>query len=229
MKTVVFVLAQVVLVLPLVAREKNDGEKPLFIRQKWGAGDPLLLLLSANILWISMEYLPCFPRLYSYVVHAVPLYLPHLALLGIVYGIFRWKIKQPMSDLGFQQYRLVRFGFLALLVVLLCCEIGQRSGESGSLFFEAKNRISVFLLCPAVEEIICRGTLYSPYRRRFGPTKALLITSLLFAVFHMEVSIGIFVGYTLFGLAMGVLYEKTESLIWPILAHGIINIPGRII
>ncbi|MEO2053805.1 MAG: CPBP family intramembrane glutamic endopeptidase [Nitrospira sp.] len=42
----------------------------------------------------------------------------------------------------------------------------------------------IVILAPLVEELVFRGMLYSPIRKRFGPPKAMLITGVLFSIFH---------------------------------------------
>jgi membrane protease YdiL (CAAX protease family) len=65
---------------------------------------------------------------------------------------------------------------------------------------------------PAVEEIFFRGFLLGGLRHRVGQWPALLISSGVFAVFHIEP--GLYVPTFLLGAAFGWVYLKTRS-IWP--------------
>ena len=78
---------------------------------------------------------------------------------------------------------------------------------------------SVF--APLFEEILFRGFLYRNMRDRVGPMVALIGSSLLFAVAHLDAQNMI----PLFGigLSLGILYEKTGSLLVPICVHGLWN------
>jgi membrane protease YdiL (CAAX protease family) len=76
----------------------------------------------------------------------------------------------------------------------------------------------VFLLAPILEEIFFRGILYSPYRKKYGVTIAICITSIIFILFH---STG---GNLLAPIIYCVLYEKYESLVFPIVAHSFTNL-----
>jgi len=42
----------------------------------------------------------------------------------------------------------------------------------------------VMLLAPLIEELLFRGVLYGGYRRSFGPTRAALLTTLIFWALH---------------------------------------------
>lgn len=74
---------------------------------------------------------------------------------------------------------------------------------------------------PAVEEIFFRGFLLGGLRSRFGPWPAIVISSGVFAVFHILP--GLYVPTFLLGVAFGWVYLKTRS-IWPaIFAHTLHN------
>ncbi len=69
-----------------------------------------------------------------------------------------------------------------------------------------------------MEEIVYRGVLYSPFRKKYGPVKAIIIASLFFSLAHSALIVffaAIF--YT-------TLYEKTESLVSTFVAHSTDNL-----
>jgi len=79
----------------------------------------------------------------------------------------------------------------------------------------------VGLLGPVAEEIFFRGFALAGLRRRFGDRAALILTAALFAVFHIEPTI--YVPIFFFGIVLGWIYLKTNSL-WPsIFIHVIHN------
>lgn len=89
--------------------------------------------------------------------------------------------------------------------------------------------LSVFLIAPA-EEYLCRGVIQGRLRNSFAAPGAILIASLLFGALHLGNyvgSIGTVVGGALLiasvGAVFGVLYEKTDTLTVPIIAHGVYN------
>ncbi len=88
----------------------------------------------------------------------------------------------------------------------------------GSLFFAW---LLVGLWGPFVEEAFFRGFLLSGLRGRMGQWPALLISSGVFALFHIDP--GLYVPTFLLGLAFGWVYLRTRS-VWPsIFAHGLHN------
>jgi membrane protease YdiL (CAAX protease family) len=74
---------------------------------------------------------------------------------------------------------------------------------------------------PLGEEILFRGMAYNALRKR-SRRRALIVTSLLFAIAHAQVIH--FIPVFLTGLAMAYLYEYTRSLIPAITLHSLINL-----
>lgn len=79
--------------------------------------------------------------------------------------------------------------------------------------------ISLVILAPIIEEIAFRGVLLHRWSQRWGMTSAILISSLLFGVAHPDV-----IGAFAFGVAMSIIYLKTQTLIVPIICHAFTNI-----
>lgn len=81
--------------------------------------------------------------------------------------------------------------------------------------------LSMAVIAPVYEEVICRGAYYGTYRRSSGAFKGMLLSALLFALFHMNFN------QASYALAMGImavlLVEATGSLWSSILYHGFIN------
>jgi hypothetical protein len=86
---------------------------------------------------------------------------------------------------------------------------------------------SLLVIGPA-EELLFRGTVQPYLRERFSPTAAIVGAGVLFAAIHVfalivaslasaAVSLGVIL---VVGLAMGWLYERTGSVLAPMVAHG---------
>jgi membrane protease YdiL (CAAX protease family) len=88
---------------------------------------------------------------------------------------------------------------------------------------------SVLFVAPG-EELLFRGVIQGRLRTVFGPVAAIVLGGLVFAVPHLIAayagpgaiySIGVVFGIA---LALGALYEYTETLFVPIVAHGLYNV-----
>ena len=84
--------------------------------------------------------------------------------------------------------------------------------QYGLIFFV----VAVF--APVVEEIIFRGIMVERFGAKYGYKSAVIFSSLIFGVLHMDI-IGAFV----FGVVLSVLYLQTRSLLLPFLIHAANN------
>ena len=77
------------------------------------------------------------------------------------------------------------------------------------------------VLAPIGEEVLFRGILYPAVKEWGHPRIALFGTSIVFAAIHL--SWLAFVPLTFFALVLTLLYERTRSLLAPIVAHASFN------
>ncbi|QWG36305.1 CPBP family intramembrane metalloprotease [Bacillus mycoides] len=80
--------------------------------------------------------------------------------------------------------------------------------------------ISVVIFAPIVEEIVFRGFLLHRLAYKFGLPTAIVLSSLIFGILHIQ---NIF-GAIIIGFVYCIIYVQTESLIAPILIHFIWNL-----
>lgn len=78
--------------------------------------------------------------------------------------------------------------------------------------------VMISFLGPLVEEIIFRGVLIERFGLKYGYTKAVFISSILFGILHVDI-----IGAFLFGLVLSLIYLKTKSLLLPFLIHAANN------
>ena len=78
------------------------------------------------------------------------------------------------------------------------------------------------VVLPACEELLFRGALYGGLRRVLHPVAAVAVSALLFGVAHGNVA-ALLVPVTALGVALALLYERTASLMTPILFHALHN------
>lgn len=81
--------------------------------------------------------------------------------------------------------------------------------------------IQVIILAPVFEEMLFRGLILRGFLQRYSPAKAIFVSSLLFAVIHINPH------QMLPGLLMGILFAwltvKTKSLVPSIFSHMFVN------
>ncbi|MEN9261135.1 MAG: CPBP family intramembrane metalloprotease [Thermostichus sp. HHBFW_bins_43] len=78
---------------------------------------------------------------------------------------------------------------------------------------------SIVVVAPVTEEWLFRGILLHRWSLKWGISKGLLASSVLFGLMHPNP-----IGLTVFGLVMGLFYLQTRSLTLPILAHVLNNV-----
>jgi uncharacterized protein len=88
--------------------------------------------------------------------------------------------------------------------------------------------LSIVVLAPLVEEILFRGFLQSFIRQHLGRKQAIVMTSLLFSLFHYSPeqkmsNLTIVGSLFIFSLFLGFVYEKRGSLLAPIALHSLFN------
>lgn len=76
-------------------------------------------------------------------------------------------------------------------------------------------------VAPFVEEVLFRGIIYPAIKQNGYPRLAWWMTSLMFAATHSNLMT--FLPLTLLALALTWLYERTNNLLAPILAHSLFN------
>jgi uncharacterized protein len=84
--------------------------------------------------------------------------------------------------------------------------------------------IAAVLMAPLVEEVVFRGVLFQGLKRRLGLWPAALVSSLLFAVVHVEVQQPIYSsGFVLLGILFAWSMHRFGSLVVPLVAHAAFN------
>ena len=129
---------------------------------------------------------------------------------------------------------------IALPLLLVCASVFALSWEASNLaahvipvsdwVIESVRRmmqgglpsvVTICVLAPVVEEMLFRGVFLRSFLQRYGPWRAILLSSLLFGLVHFDP--GHMILATLLGIALGWLYYATRSL-WPsVIAHAFQN------
>ncbi|QDV29732.1 ABC-2 family transporter protein [Planctopirus ephydatiae] len=170
-----------------------------------------------------------------------------IALFAGVPGLMMfWNRWPPVRTLALQRPRflallLSSLAGLSLWIVLLQVESGMmsdaRKAELVKLFGSLQIQIGAIplpikLLALAIipafcEEIFFRGLLFSAWRRSLGAWPTIILTGLVFGLFHILIRDAVvlerFLPTALLGILLGAVREKTNSL-WPgILLHVLNN------
>jgi membrane protease YdiL (CAAX protease family) len=229
------IVLQCLLFLFLLAKDKNDGGKQIFREQHWKALDVLVVLFIYNLFVFAISYMRQFCFLNNL---AIPTpYFLHSFLFLVLFLFLKFKFKSNVTVLGFRRSNLTRNVFIGVIVALLCVIVSVPYTlymiKQNSLFLKILrqlkgiNDMKVYVLyflatdflAPFVEECLCRGFLYSPFRKKYGPIASIVLIGLLFSVMHQRFSLPL----VFLGIVLGILYEKTESLIAPVVAHSLYN------
>ncbi|MBQ0058532.1 MAG: HAD-IA family hydrolase [Lachnospiraceae bacterium] len=99
-------------------------------------------------------------------------------------------------------------------------QVDQAFQEASEYLFNGPIVLQILVICffgPVVEELIFRGLIYRRLKDYMGMWPAIWLTPLIFAVYHMNLSQGIFA--FLLGMCMTAMYEKTGKLWVSILLH----------
>jgi membrane protease YdiL (CAAX protease family) len=87
--------------------------------------------------------------------------------------------------------------------------------------------ISVVLIIPIFEEILFRGLIYNELKTHLNIILAIILQSVIFAAAHGNMLQGI---YTfIMGVILAIVYNRTGSIIAPILFHIMYNLLGSIV
>jgi len=119
----------------------------------------------------------------------------------------------------FSNYFLSGFMYMTNLTALFPShEVIEMFATTGGLPLRI---ITIGLVVPIVEEIAFRGLLYNRLRRSLSVVPAILISSALFGVMHLNILQGI---YTFFlGILFAYMYERYKKIWVPITAHVALN------
>ncbi|MEH6496954.1 MAG: type II CAAX endopeptidase family protein [Pseudomonas marincola] len=76
------------------------------------------------------------------------------------------------------------------------------------------NALVLVVVGPVIEEVFFRGFLLNRWHQKYGIVKAVVFSSTIFAILHVDI-----LGGFVFGVVLSLLYLKTKSLIGPIVIH----------
>jgi len=99
--------------------------------------------------------------------------------------------------------------------------IAELLATSGSVTIVGLIVALAVLVAPVFEEILFRGLAYPVLKKRWGLWRALVFVSLIFAVIHLHAPSA--AALLVLGIALGLAYETTGSILTPITMHSLFN------
>jgi len=173
---------------------------------------------------------------------------PWVMLAGWPILATRMRGNGPVIDLGFWLtwrdagigliggvVSLAVAGVLAGLSTLIFGDFSSSAGDAAAELSDAAGRPAVVLFAfmlafgaPIVEELAFRGLVFAGLRKRgFSPLVTIVLSALVFALFHFEPARILVVAGI--GLVLGYLRWRTGSLGAGMVAHGVTNLPAAVL
>lgn len=197
----------------------------------------LVLNISSLHLFATGGSISTFDLVVSYAIQS-------LVMIGLIWFFVFFKRKSNLSGLGFQPVNtlktlLISISCFILIIItnfiygIVVFLISQNTGfeipDSKILELLLKGDISVYVLIPIVvviapiiEESFFRGFIYAGLIKRVPKWAGMMISAALFAAFHLEpyqIVPLLFIGFIL-----TFVYDRTKSLVAPIIIHSLNNI-----
>ena len=201
----------------------------------WIVASALLYFLAVTGLRLSFQPLP--PSL-PLVVAGVAAFV---ASAGLVWILGRRVRGASYAQLGFNGFKvwldvplavlgqIIAFVGMAVYAVLLrtasSSEVPTQLGVGdfgSSIAGFVVAFIIIVILAPVGEEMLFRGFLYPGFRKRFGVAKGMLLTSMIFALFHFYPLL--YAPMFIIGMVLVVLYEYRGTLAPSIMLHSLNNL-----
>ena len=226
--------------------EPSDERERRWWRADWGIVEVIVALLLifgiynavGVILFITTEN----PLFFSYLAYALffcPLIVASIWVivwqrhargreeLGLRWG--RPGRTLAYGGLGTVAALLLSYGafFLIYLIFYLIAGRAPVSGETEQMQEIGGGYIVmvifvVVVLAPVFEELFFRGLFYPSLRRVVGPRSAIVLNGLVFGLLHFQPLF--MISLILVGIVLAYLYEKTDSLVAPIMTHSLYNL-----
>lgn len=222
--------------------EPDKAQRPLRLWNRWSAVAVTAVFIAIYVVAQIVIVLLFAANASTLTITVVTVFTSALAGIGAVLLANVLLHKHSLADLGFRPVSRRWLGIATILSVLVGIVRGfgldwlsvnfpiLNAGSealSNMLVFDEPGAmiVSVIListLVPLWEEMFFRGFIHNVLRNRLGVWAAIVVSSLLFGLFHI-IPLQIIGAFTL-GLLLAWLYEKSGSLWLPIFAHALNNL-----
>lgn len=218
-----------------MAPDFTEGQPPAFptLRESWGVLGwfvAISLVVGLPLYGLAKWLLPLHLPVYKLGASAALSVVIQLALLGWL----RWRVSPARwpslrwnaRGASWQLYALLVVLVPAQAVVLAALHLLPLPSWTAKTFqsmahYPALSLGFGCLLAPMLEEILFRGVLLRGLLRNYSPAVAIGQSALLFAIFHFNPAQSLFALF--FGITLGWIYYRTQSLALCIALHGLNN------
>ncbi|AFY33968.1 CPBP family intramembrane glutamic endopeptidase [Calothrix sp. PCC 7507] len=150
----------------------------------------------------------------QYVVGSVPKNQKWLPLVGLVILMILFSLSAYL--VSFYLLSLAAPSFVEGVMRQVASSPSPRN--TAPPFYNLLTAIAFIVVAPITEEFLFRGIILQRWASKWGMPSALIASGVLFGILHAN-----FVGLSLFGIVMGVLYIKTRTLLVPMACHAFNN------
>ena len=153
-------------------------------------------------------------------------------LLLVLYYAFNLQNKSCLNKISLQQTVM---GFIAIMPIIFALSFLSKfilnEYSEQEMVIELKKNIYknfltnffvILIIAPIFEEIVFRGLFYKALKNFTPLIQASLISSIVFALIHKNI-LSFTILFTL-SLFLTWIYERTNSILYPILAHSLFNL-----
>lgn len=140
-------------------------------------------------------------------------------------GTAGWQRKGSVTALTVVLAFSVSLGLNALFTLIGFADSSQAYREVADRQYGVAFAVGVILygvISPLAEEVVFRGVIYNRLRRFYGPAVGIVVSGVLFGVFHGNPVQGVY-GACL-GMLMAYLYERSRRFLIPVLFHAVANL-----
>jgi len=218
-----------------IPQQRNQPEPPAertlpwTVRDTWIGVGLLLLVIAIDVVAEIYEQKSYFFQTIGTVAIELSLIIPVILVLG-------WR-RAGWLSLGFRRFTNNAFGLGCSLmlvayavaivnnIILLIFHIQTQGTDLIHTFGTLKSPLGLIvatvLVAPFVEEMFFRGFLFQGFRQRYNWNKAAILSSVIFALFHLQL-VSLIPTFAI-GYVLSYVYHKSNS-IWPgIILHFLVN------
>lgn len=139
-------------------------------------------------------------------------------LFPVIYNNIKIQKTKINFQLGSKYLYFMFIGIsISMILNIMMYSIGLNKVDETMITFSLSSIVSTAIFGPIIEELIFRNVIYSKLKETFSVISSIIITSLFFGIFHLNIIQAIYA--FLFSLVTTYMYEKYNNLIVPICIH----------